>query len=261
MPYKNLLLNIHSNGIADIILNRPDAANAIDDQLIHELHIALEQLAQDPQVKLITLSGQGKHFSAGADARWMQRMRHYSTDENYQDALKLANLLELLNTIGKPTLAIIQGAAYGGALGLIACCDIAIAASDAQFCFSEVKLGLVPAVISPYIIAAIGMRNTRRYFLTAEVFDSAAAYAMGLIHSSVPSTQLAATRKNFESLLLQNSPIALTKAKQLLNTVQNQPVNQAIIQYTAQAIAEIRTSRQGQEGLKAFLEKRKPNWE
>lgn len=252
-------LNIE-NSIATITLNKPDAHNAFDDTMIVELTKALKDFEKNPQVKVIILAANGKSFCAGADLNWMRRMANYSLDENLADANALAELMRTLNFLKKPTIALVQGAAYGGGVGLVACCDIAIATADANFCLSEVKIGLIPAVISPYVIAAMGERAARRYFLTAEKFSAEFALGFGLIHSIVDQNQLKTAGIELAKLLLANSPQAITTAKKLIQTISGRPINNDLITETAAMIAEIRVSEEGQEGLQAFIEKRKPKW-
>ncbi len=242
---------------AHIVLNNPEKHNAFDEQLIEDLLKTLKQVNNDPHVRVVLLSAIGPSFSAGADLQWMKKMAVYTEEENVEDAMKLARLMQTLNELSKPTIALIQGNAFGGALGLIACCDIAISAPHASFCFSEVKLGLIPAVISPYAIAAMGERAACRYFLTAERFSADEALKTGLIHAI--SNNLLEDGLNLAKQIAQNGPSALNKIKMLTQKVSSS-INEDIIRDTAKAIAEIRVSAEGQEGLSAFLEKRKPNW-
>ena len=240
-----------------IILNNPQKHNAFDEPLIQDLLDALKEMDKDTNIRVVFLSAEGPSFSAGADLQWMKKMAIYSEEENFQDAMKLALLMQTLNQLSKPTIALVQGNAFGGALGLIACCDIALSAPHATFCFSEVKLGLIPAVISPYAIAAMGERAARRYFLTAERFSAEEALKTGLIHSI--STNLLADGLILAKKIAQNAPLAIHKIKALSQKISSS-LNEEIIQFTVKAIAEIRVSPEGQEGLSAFLEKRKPSW-
>lgn len=255
-----LLTSIKQN-IATITLNRPELHNAFDDQLIQQLTTELENINKDPNIRVVILTANGKSFCAGADLNWMKKMAGYSREENLKDSLALAQLMKTLNTLSKPTIALVQGSAYGGGVGLIACCDIAIANSKANFCLSEVKIGLTPAVISPYVITAIGERATRRYFLTAEQFNTEEALHLGLIHQTVSSLEeLQNVGEQIAQKFLNNSPQAITITKRLIANVTGKPIDDNLIKLTAQDIADIRVSAEGQEGLKAFLEKRKPNW-
>lgn len=255
-----LLKQIDSNGIAMLTLNRPEVHNVFDDVLIKELIVALKQLDADANVRVVMLTANGKSFSAGADVNWMRRMAGYSQQENQQDAMELALLLKTLKHLTKPTIALVQGAAYGGGVGLIACCDMAIATSQAQFCFSEVKLGLIPAVISPYIFAAIGERHTQYYFLTAEKFAAARALSLNLVQHVVEENELVKVGRQLAENLLNNGPYALAATKQLIAKVVHQPINDVLLKTTAQMIADIRVSPEGQAGLTAFLEKKSPPW-
>lgn len=243
-------------------LNRPRVHNAFDDGLIGALTTALEQADADPTVRNVVLSGQGSSFSAGADLQWMRGMATASEAENREDSLRLARLMRTLQFLSKPTIARVNGAAYGGGVGLIACCDIAIAADSAQFSLSEVKLGLVPAVISPYVIAAIGLREARRLFVTGEVFDAANAVRIGLLHAVVPLTGLDAAVGQQLQLLGKAGPLAQREAKQLALRVGGVEAAQAEREDTvnAELIARLRVSEEGQHGLAAFLDKRAPRW-
>jgi methylglutaconyl-CoA hydratase len=261
MTKSALITTIDLAGRATVTMNRPELHNAFDDSLIAELTDVLREFDEDPDVRVIVLAANGKSFSAGADLKWMQRMADYSREQNLADAEELAELMRTLDTLSKPTIALVQGAAYGGGVGLVACCDIAIATGRASFCLSEVKLGLFPAVISPYVVAAIGSRASRRYFLSAETFDAGEAHRLGLVHQVVvDDRELAAAADRMVSQLLANSPDAMAGAKKLVAAVAGRSVDDALIADTAGRIADQRSSREGREGLSAFLEKRKPSW-
>lgn len=247
-------------GVASLVLNRPEVHNAFDDLMIAELIAQLDSLAADNQVKVLVLKSNGKNFSAGADLNWMRSMAKKDYQQNLDDAAGLASLMHKLDTFPKPTLVLVQGAAFGGAVGLVACCDIALAEENASFCLSEVKIGLIPAVISPYVMRALGERQSRRYFLTAERFNATTAATLGLVHQVVSNDTLENQAEPLVQALLQNSPAAVSAAKDLLQQIYNKNINNEVIAHTTQAIAEIRVSAEGQEGLSAFLEKRKPNW-
>ena len=249
-----------SEGIATIRMNRPEVHNAFDDALIAALTAELCRLDQLSEARVIVLAANGKSFSAGADLNWMQRMAKYSREENLRDAMVLANLMRTLDGLTKPTVARVQGAAFGGGVGLVACCDIAIASVEAAFSLSEVRLGLIPSVISPYVIAAIGEREARRYFLSAERFDAGEAMRIGLVHSVVPADALDATVATMVAQLLKGGPQALAAAKKLIADVSRRPMNDALSEETARRIAAIRVDSEGREGLSAFLEKRPPAW-
>ena len=249
-----------SDGVAELTLNRPEVHNAFDDNIIEALISHLEIAADLPDLRVLILRSAGKNFSAGADLAWMRRMADNSHSDNLQDAHRLARLMQLLNDFNRPTIALIQGVAYGGAVGLAACCDIVIASDASKFCLSEVRIGLIPAVISPYVIRAIGERQARRYFISAEPFSARQAQAFGLVHEVVAEDQLQTSADAMISTLLQNSPQGMHAAKQLIQAVSQQTIDDSLIADTANRIADIRVSPEGQEGLSAFLEKRSPAW-
>jgi len=247
--------------IAIITLNRPDKHNAFDDSLIADLTARLQAVDNMADIRVVVLSAAGKSFSAGADLHWMKRMAAYSELDNERDAMALATLMKTLHSLGKPTIARVQGAAYGGGVGLIACCDIAVGTHDAAFALSETRLGLIPAVISPYVIAAIGERAAHRYFLTGERFDAGEAYRLGLLSELVNDEDEMDLRiEKVVADLLAAGPDAIREAKLLIDAVAGQPLSNALIADTAARIARVRVSPEGQEGLRAFLEKRNPAW-
>ena len=246
--------------IARLRLNRPELHNAFDATLIAALTSCLQGLADDASVRVVVLEGAGNSFSAGADLHWMRGMAAASESANREDALALARLMRLLDTLPKPTIARVHGAAFGGGVGLIACCDIAIGASTAKFGLTESKLGLLPAVISPYVIAAIGTRQARRWFATAEIFDADEAGRIGLLHQVVEADQLDAAIQQQIELLLKAGPIAVGMSKKLVRTMVNDGDAETIDAANADLIAKLRVSAEGQEGLSAFLDKRKPAW-
>jgi methylglutaconyl-CoA hydratase len=251
----------HQGPIGIVTLNRPERHNAFDDALIAELTETLRAMEGDASVRVVVLSAAGASFSAGADLNWMKRMAGFSRDENVLDAMALGALMRTLAHLAKPTVARVQGAAYGGGVGLVACCDIAVALQGATFSFSEAKLGLIPAVISPYVIAAIGERAARRYFLTAERFDAAEAWRLGLVHELAASPEeLDDALEEIVEALLACGPAAQRESKELIRAVANRPVLSDVIQDTAERIAKVRASPEGREGVTAFLEKRKPAW-
>ncbi|MBT3305469.1 MAG: enoyl-CoA hydratase/isomerase family protein [Alphaproteobacteria bacterium] len=257
----DIVLTEISDGRALVTLNRPNVHNAFDDVLMARLIAELQALENDPSVRAIVLAAAGKSFSAGADLNWMQRMAGYSEEENLADAQGLADLMKTMNGLSKPIIARIQGAAFGGGVGLIACCDIAVAAETAKFTISEVKLGLIPAVISPYVVAAIGERQARRYVLTAERFDAKEAYRIGLVHSVVAAEDLDAAVDELVGAICANGPEAVAEAKKMIADVARRPYDDGLIADTAARIARIRVSPEGREGLSAFLQKRKPGWD
>ena len=243
-----------------ITLNRVSKHNAFDHVLLTQLQVALEKAQENSNVRIIVLKANGRHFSAGADAAWMQRMASFSEEENLADAMILAQLMYTLYNSKKPTIAMVQGAAYGGGAGLVAACDIAIAAQTARFCFSEVKLGLIPAVISPYVIEAIGSRAARALFMSAEPFDAQRAYELNLIHHCVPESELLSFTLNYAEQMTHNAPQAINAAKSLVHQVAGKPIDEALQQLTASLIAKQRVSHEGQMGLRAFINKETPNW-
>jgi methylglutaconyl-CoA hydratase len=253
------LLTESRNGVAWLTLNRPDVHNAFDEALIAGLTEAFASAAGDPAVRAIVLRALGKSFSAGADLNWMKRMAGFSEEENLADAKRLAELLRVIDTCPKPTIARVQGNAFAGATGLIACCDLAVAVKEAEFAVTEVRLGLIPAVISPYLIRAMGARQARRWFLTAERFSAEQALAMNLIHEVVSAEELDPCVDHWLDALRKAGPNALAAAKQLIRAVDDSP-SAALIEDTSKRIAAIRASAEGKEGVAAFLEKRKPGW-
>ena len=260
MAYSTLLIE---NGIARLTLNRPEVHNAFDDSLIAELNAHLEelhQLANAGDVRAVVLGSEGKSFSAGADLNWMKRMVEYDLEDNLADSRKLAALMHGLDTLPCPTLCRVQGAAFGGAVGLATCCDVVIASEKAKFCLSEVKIGLSPAVISPYVQRALGERQMRRYALTAEVMDAPTALALGLAHKVVEHEALDGEVDAMLNTLLAGSPQAQRATKALLASVAQAPDSDTTREHTCQVIAKLRVSHEGQEGLSSFFEKCRPAW-
>ncbi|MGH1372153.1 MAG: enoyl-CoA hydratase/isomerase family protein [Cellvibrionaceae bacterium] len=255
-----VVTRIDDRGVATITMNNPDKHNAFDDAIIAELSTAFEQVGSDDHVRVVILASEGRSFSAGADLNWMKRMASYTRDENFRDSQALAEMLRRLNFMPKPTIARVQGAAFGGAVGLVSCCDMAIGSPRASFCLSEVKIGLMPATISPYVVAAMGQRASRRYFTTAERFSADTALQLGLLSQVSDEEALDATIEDLVSQLLSNSPAAVQEAKQLVFDVADKTIDDELIKETCQRIADIRVSVEGQEGLGAFLEKRQPAW-
>jgi methylglutaconyl-CoA hydratase len=252
--------DIDGRGAATVWLNRPEVHNAFDDTLIATLTEELRRVEADPKVRVVVLAGRGKSFSAGADLGWMKRMAGYTEAENRRDAEALAELLRTLNYLRKPTIAAVQGNAYGGGVGLVACCDIAIAVEAATFALTEVRLGLTPATISPYVVSAIGERQARRYFLTAEAFNAREAQRIGLVHQTCKPDDLPIIVAQIIDSLVACGPAAQAAAKDLIRRVGRGPVDAEMIADTARRIAEIRVTPEGREGIAAFLEKRKAAW-
>lgn len=250
------------HGIARLTLTRPDIHNAFDDGLIAALTDQLKALADDSEVRVVVLSGEGASFSAGADLNWMRRMAAADEKDNQRDARRLAELMRTLNYLPKPTIAQVNGAAFGGGVGLVACCDIAIASDTARFGLTEVRLGLVPAAISPYVIDAIGSRQARRWFLTGEIFDAQAALSMGLLHQVVAADELDDAVDAQLKLFRSAGPVAVSEAKALVHRVTHPDARaqRTLDEDNAELIARLRVSPEGQEGLTAFLDKRKPAW-
>jgi len=251
--------DVDERGVATVTLDRPDVHNAFDDRLIAELTTVLSDLSEDANVRVVVLAATGKNFSAGADLNWMKRMAGYSQAENLQGAEDLATLLQTLNFLPKPTIARVQGPAYGGGVGLVAACDIVVASPGVLFALTEVRLGLIPAVIGPYVVAAIGERAARRYFLTAERFDAVEALRLGLV-TEVAQADLDTPVERYLEHLLAGGPQAQAESKKLIRRVGRGPINAAMIGDTAERIARVRTGAEAREGIAAFFEKRKPSW-
>lgn len=257
----HLITAISNDGVGRITLNKPARHNALDEQLIAALTRAIEAFNRNRQVRSIVLQAKGKSFCAGADLEWMKRTAHYSREDNLRDAQTLAALMRTLKQSPKPTIARLQGAAFGGGVGLVACCDIAIASENALFCLSEVSLGLVPAVISPYLVAAIGARATQKLTLTAERFDTRDALRLGLLHQIVDDeVQLDAAVQACCENLHKGAPQAQQAAKHFISALHHSVLDESLIDESAQLIAGIRVSDEGREGIDAFLQKRPANW-
>jgi len=246
--------------VARITLNRPEVRNAFDDDLIAQLKSAFEQVGAHEDVRAVVLAAEGPAFCAGADLNWMRRMADYTREQNIADASELAAMLQTIYHCPKPTVARVQGDAFAGGVGLVAACDIAVSADSATFCLSEVKLGLIPATISPYVIRAIGARAAHRYFLTAERFSAAQAHQIGLVHEVVSTQALDETVGSITKALCSAGPHALGACKKLLQEVAARDIDAALVAQTVQGIADIRASEQGREGVQSFLQKRKPSW-
>ncbi|QFU23641.1 enoyl-CoA hydratase/isomerase family protein [Shewanella eurypsychrophilus] len=245
-------------GVGEMILDRAEKHNAFDEVMIAEMIQSLEHFANNNDCQMLIVKANGKNFSAGADLNWMRKQAKMDFAQNLSDANELAKLMSDLDQFPKPTIALVQGAAFGGALGLICCCDIAIANERASFCLSEVKLGLIPAVISPYVVRAMGQRASRRYMLTAERFSADKALELQVIHEVNDDLDTAA--EPFIKTLLANSPQGMAWVKTLLSRLEDGVIDEQTLSYTSERIASIRVSNQGQEGLNAFFEKRPPNW-
>ena len=254
-------LEIERRGkVATIWMNRPAVFNAFDEQLIAELAAACKELDADPTVRVAILGGRGKHFSAGADLNWMKRAAQFTPEQNLDDARKFAHMLRTLAQMGKPTIARVQGAALGGGTGLTAACDMAVAASNAQFSTSEVRFGIIPSAISPYVLRAIGPRHALRYFQSAERIDAGRALAIGLVGDVVPPEELDACLDKLVDALLAGGPLAQKAAKELIAAVDGQKIDEIISEETARRIARQRATDEAKDGIAAFLDKRPPAW-
>jgi methylglutaconyl-CoA hydratase len=258
MP-STLKINI-THRVAIVWMTRAEVRNAFNETTIAELTETFRTMGADPEVRAIVLAAEGPAFCAGADLDWMRRMAQYSHDENRADAMKLATMLRTIHECPKPVIARVHGAAFAGGVGLVAACDIAVASLNAEFCLTETKLGLIPATIAPYVMRAIGANQARRYFLTAEKFDSGEAYRIGLVHNIVPLEQLDGTINELLGTLMLTSAEAVTEAKRLVRDLAFRPIDDALVADTAERIAAIRQSADGREGIASFLEKRKPRW-
>jgi methylglutaconyl-CoA hydratase len=256
-----ITLEIELKGpVATIWMNRPDMHNAFDETLITELTSACKTLDDDKTVRVVVLAGRGKSFSAGADLNWMKRAANNSVDDNLNDARALAGMLRVLAEMKKPTIARVQGAALGGGMGLASACDIAVASTKAVFATSEVKFGIIPSAISPYVLRAIGARQAYRYFQSAERISAERAREIGLVHEAVEADELDAKVQEIVTALLQGGPLSQSAAKDLIRAVNNQPINDNLVEDTAHRIAHLRATPEAREGITAFLDKRLPTW-
>jgi len=260
MDYRNLEIEV-TRGVATIWLNRPGIRNAMNEALISELTGAMRALGSDTGVRVVVLAGRGTAFCAGADLSWMKQMAEYSQAENRASAVDLAQMLNALHACPKPTIARVHGHAFAGGMGLASACDIRIADSAAEFCLSEVRIGLVPATISPYVVQAMGAAAARRYMLTAERLSATEAHRIGFVHVMSEPGAIDEAVDRFTQKLLDAGPAALARTKQLLDDVVDRPVDEALLEITADVIADVRASAEGREGVGSFLEKRKPAWE
>lgn len=259
MSYETLILQ-QDGALATVTLNRPEVRNAFNETMIVELGQVFTHLASQPDVRAIVLAANGPAFCAGGDLNWMKKMAHYNDAENHADALHLAKMLRAIYTCPQPVVARVHGDCYAGGMGLVSACDMIVAAPGAYFCLSEVKLGLIPATISPYVIKAMGEQAARRYFLTAERFTAQEAHRFGMVHELAEVDAMDASVAAITKALLGNSPNAVRQAKVLVREIAGREVDDALLDDTAQRIAQIRASSEGREGVTSFLEKRKPNW-
>jgi methylglutaconyl-CoA hydratase len=260
MDQSPVLVAVDASGVATVTINRPAVRNAIDEDVIRALTDAFATLGTDDRVRVIVLTGSGAAFCAGADLAYMRRAANFSDAENLAGARTISGMLRTLNELPKPTIARVNGAAYAAGIGLVACCDVAVAAEDAMLAISEVRVGMVPSTITPYVVAAIGTKAARRYCLTGEPMSAAEAFSLGLVHAVVPAPGLDAAVGGVIAALLAGAPLAQSRAKRLIAEVADRPVDDALEALTARSIADARASPEGREGIAAFLEKRKPNW-
>lgn len=251
---------VDAEGVARVTLTRPEKHNAFDEVVIAELQAALDTLAVSEAVRAVVLQSEGPSFCAGADLDWMRRSAGYAPADNVADARRLARLLHTLDTLPHPVVARVQGAAFGGGVGLVACADVAVCARSAQFALSEVRLGLIPSVVSPYLVAAVGRRQARRLVVTGERFDATEARRIGLVHHVRPDAELDTGVSATLEALLGNGPDAVRAAKALIHRVGTEPADEALRDYTAARIAEIRGGEEAREGIAAFLDRRPPRW-
>lgn len=259
MTESNILYDVR-DGIATITLNRPEVHNAFNESVMDEMTALVKKAGADDGVRLLILRGNGKSFCAGGDLNWMRKSANYSYDENVQDAMRLGVLLKELNFLPKPTMALVHGNIFGGGVGLASCCDILIAEEGAKFCLSEVRIGLIPSIIAPYVINAMGLRMARRYFMTAERFDAETACRIGFAHEVAAAGQLDAEAQKIIDALMDGAPLAQGRGKKLMLDIVGHPIDDKVIDITVRQIAEARASDEGKEGLSAFLNKTEPSW-
>jgi len=259
MEYKTLLVDI-KNGIGIVWLNRPKLGNALDEKMIAELSAAMRAFNNNPEIRAVVLAGAGDSFCAGGNLKWMQRMAGRPLAENMADAMNFATLLHTIDTLKKPTVARVHGPVSAGGVGLVAACDMAVAAYEAEFCLPEVRLGLIPSTIGPYVVRAMGERMARRYFLSAECFTAAEAYRIGLVSDIAPPAELDARINELLGQLIQGGPAAQSLCKEWIRAVAGAPITPDLIEESATRLAAARTSEEGREGIRSFIEKRKPAW-
>ena len=256
----NALTTTHQGAVLTLTLSRPDVRNAFNDEVIAEMTAAFQDAATRADVRAVVLAADGPAFCAGADLNWMRRMADYTREENLADAANLAEMLRVMVECPKPTVARVQGDVFAGGMGLVAACDMAVSVDTATYCLSEVKLGLIPATISPYVIRSMGARAAHRYFLTAERFSAAEAHRIGFVHEVVSADQLDAKVAELTQALSNASPNAVRSCKRLLQEVAGRDIEAPLIAMTVESIADIRASVEGKEGVQSFLQKRKPGW-
>ena len=259
MNYRTLVLEI-KHGIGIVWMNRPEQQNALNGAMIAELAVATRALDRDPQVRVVVLAGTGESFCTGIEMRWLKRMAGCGIGQNRADALDFATVLHAISTLKKPTIARVHGPVSADGVGLVAACDIAVAAYDAEFCFSEVRIGLIPATITPYVVRAMGERMARRYFLSTEPFTAAEAYRTGLVSDIAPLDELDARINEVLGRLIQGGPDAQAQAKEWIRTVAGAPITSDLVEESATRLAAVRTSKEGREGIRSILENRSPAW-
>ena len=257
--FQNLELEIQGQ-VATVWLNRPEVRNALDEVLLSEITQAITHLEQDDGVRVIILAGRGSVFCAGADLNWMKRMAAYSAEQNKNDAMGLATMLKTLKEVSKPTIARVHGAAFAGGMGLAAACDVVVAEPAAEFCLSEVRIGLIPSTISPYVIQALGIQAAKRYMLTAERLSAKEAHRLGFVQELCEEGMIDTSIAQIAKALIDGGPMALAQTKALMKSVVNRPLDDELISQTAGLIAHVRASPEGREGIASFLEKRLPAW-
>jgi methylglutaconyl-CoA hydratase len=257
--FQSLELEIQGQ-VATVWLNRPTVRNALDEVLLSEITQAIHHLEQDNSVRVIILAGRGSVFCAGADLNWMKRMAEYSAEQNKNDAMGLASMLKTLKEVSKPTIARVHGAAFAGGMGLAAACDVVVAEPAAEFCLSEVRIGLIPSTISPYVIQALGIQAAKRYMLTAERLSAKEAHRLGFVHELCKDGTIDTSIAQISNALIAGGPMALAQTKALMKSVVNRPLDDPLISQTAGWIAQVRASPEGREGMASFLEKRLPTW-
>ncbi len=258
--FSTIEIEVNDDGIGSLLLNRPEVHNAFNEIMIEEIADALQHLQADDEIRVLRLKGAGASFCAGADLNWMKRTAEYVQEENYRDAMRMADMMHALYRFPKPTVAVVHGAVFGGGVGLIACCDIVIADSSTVFSLSEVRLGLIPAVIGPYVVNAMGSRVAKRYILTGERFDAGAAHRSGLIHEVHEPDDLPESESRILRELLASGPNAQKVAKALIVDRLSAAMDGEIQAHTANLISGMRASDEGREGVGAFLSKRRPRW-
>lgn len=256
---RSIIVSVNA-GVATLTLSQPEIRNAFSDVVIAEITAAFAEVGQRDDVRAVVLAAEGPAFCAGANLNWMRAMADYTREENLADAGKLAAMLHTIATCPHPTIARVQGDVYAGGMGLVAACDMAVAVDTAYFCLSEVKIGLIPATIAPYVLRAMGTRAGQRYFLTGERFDAAEALRIGFVHQVVAADDLDSAVDGLLKHLLSAGPAAVRACKRLVDDVAGREINAALVARTVESIADIRASAEGKEGVQAFLNKRKPNW-